>query len=108
MSETSEASTPSSVTGETSSSQETSQTGNPQSGQMATAAGNFNIPPPANFNPKTEDWNQWISRYELFEAATQRDGLPDKVRINTLLYVCLLYTSPSPRDQRGSRMPSSA
>ena len=24
------------------------------------------------------------------------------------LFVCLLYTSPSPRDQRGSRMPSSA
>ena len=24
------------------------------------------------------------------------------------LYPCLLYTSPSPRDQRGSRMPSSA
>ena len=24
------------------------------------------------------------------------------------LQVCLLYTSPSPRDQRGSRMPSSA
>ena len=24
------------------------------------------------------------------------------------LYFCLLYTSPSPRDQRGSRMPSSA
>ena len=39
---------------------------------------------------------------------------PDKVP-NTyflgasgILYVCLLYTSPSPRDQRGSRMPSSA
>ena len=27
---------------------------------------------------------------------------------NGLLYNCLLYTSPSPRDQRGSRMPSSA
>ena len=26
----------------------------------------------------------------------------------TVPYVCLLYTSPSPRDQRGSRMPSSA
>ena len=26
----------------------------------------------------------------------------------TLSKVCLLYTSPSPRDQRGSRMPSSA
>ena len=25
-----------------------------------------------------------------------------------LFYGCLLYTSPSPRDQRGSRMPSSA
>ena len=25
-----------------------------------------------------------------------------------LVYLCLLYTSPSPRDQRGSRMPSSA
>ena len=25
-----------------------------------------------------------------------------------LLQLCLLYTSPSPRDQRGSRMPSSA
>ena len=27
---------------------------------------------------------------------------------STLSNVCLLYTSPSPRDQRGSRMPSSA
>ena len=25
-----------------------------------------------------------------------------------LFLICLLYTSPSPRDQRGSRMPSSA
>ena len=29
----------------------------------------------------------------------ETDGMP---------YCCLLYTSPSPRDQRGSRMPSSA
>ena len=27
---------------------------------------------------------------------------------NELVVYCLLYTSPSPRDQRGSRMPSSA
>ena len=26
----------------------------------------------------------------------------------SVLNICLLYTSPSPRDQRGSRMPSSA
>ena len=29
-------------------------------------------------------------------------------KINGRWYNCLLYTSPSPRDQRGSRMPSSA
>ena len=30
------------------------------------------------------------------------------VAIVTEILICLLYTSPSPRDQRGSRMPSSA
>ena len=34
-------------------------------------------------------------------SAVSQDG-------RTLIYTCLLYTSPSPRDQRGSRMPSSA
>ena len=34
-------------------------------------------------------------------AATQGPGSP-------AMWTCLLYTSPSPRDQRGSRMPSSA
>ena len=29
-------------------------------------------------------------------------------KIHKMSYDCLLYTSPSPRDQRGSRMPSSA
>ena len=29
-------------------------------------------------------------------------------KVKTLYNPCLLYTSPSPRDQRGSRMPSSA
>ena len=28
--------------------------------------------------------------------------------VELTVYTCLLYTSPSPRDQRGSRMPSSA
>ena len=28
--------------------------------------------------------------------------------VEAVEYLCLLYTSPSPRDQRGSRMPSSA
>ena len=34
-------------------------------------------------------------------ADFNQDGVPE-------VYICLLYTSPSPRDQRGSRMPSSA
>ena len=36
--------------------------------------------------------------------------LPDANEVAAVLLdlTCLLYTSPSPRDQRGSRMPSSA
>ena len=39
-------------------------------------------------------------------------GVPVQTRalsgVDSLYSICLLYTSPSPRDQRGSRMPSSA
>ena len=46
------------------------------------------------------------------DAAVDALGLSEKNRAeahaNTQLFSCLLYTSPSPRDQRGSRMPSSA
>ena len=40
-------------------------------------------------------------------AADQVQKLDKKDRV-IYIYACLLYTSPSPRDQRGSRMPSSA
>ena len=33
---------------------------------------------------------------------------PTAIFANMKAFLCLLYTSPSPRDQRGSRMPSSA
>ena len=33
---------------------------------------------------------------------------PGNLANELVSYTCLLYTSPSPRDQRGSRMPSSA
>eukprot|EP00829_Urostomides_striatus_P001988 TRINITY_DN12153_c0_g1_i1.p1 TRINITY_DN12153_c0_g1~~TRINITY_DN12153_c0_g1_i1.p1 ORF type:complete len:150 (+),score=64.33 TRINITY_DN12153_c0_g1_i1:27-452(+) len=36
------------------------------------------------------------------------DKTPIPPKDTPQLYICLLYTSPSPRDQRGSRMPSSA
>ena len=54
---------------------------------MAMAAKNLSIPPPVYFNPKIDDWNRCFSRYELFETASQRDGLSHKVRTNTLSYV---------------------
>ena len=72
---------------ETSSSTGSIQTDNAQSGSMKMAAANFNISPPAKFDPKTDNWDHWIQRYELFEATTEHDGLSDKVRINTLIYV---------------------
>ena len=37
----------------------------------------------------------------------QRDASPQSLAKH-LRYICLLYTSPSPRDKRQSRMPSSA
>ena len=77
------------------------------------------------------DWN--IIDYEIqrdsanhphdvwFDDETLRDGLQSpsarnptiEQKIELIDYmerlgICLLYTSPSPRDQRGSRMPSSA
>ena len=41
-------------------------------------------------------------------AGGKRPVLPDYPRRGSAWTTCLLYTSPSPRDQRGSRMPSSA
>ena len=43
----------------------------------------------------------------LFEGTMDRE-IEGKGTAEYLWDACLLYTSPSPRDQRGSRMPSSA
>ena len=63
---------------------------------------------------------------QLYHCVFSTLGLPVRIKINnrkilegiaeycgcidrfTQMTICLLYTSPSPRDQRGSRMPSSA
>ena len=44
----------------------------------------------------------WESRYK------SQALLDEKAVLSAMAYVCLLYTSPSPRDKRQSRMPSSA
>ena len=59
--------------------------------------------PTSNDNP--------VTYKEAFPAAKEGDS--DKLLAmieaeENVLNICLLYTSPSPRDQRGSRMPSSA
>ena len=51
-------------------------------------------------NPKLSDWKRVVSA-----------SLNPKKEVNVAFvgkYTCLLYTSPSPRDYPGSRMPSSA
>ena len=44
----------------------------------------------------------------LPDAEEQAAIISTFVRITVLAWSCLLYTSPSPRDKRQSRMPSSA
>ena len=51
-----------------------------------------------------------LSAYECgFEAFDDARGRFDvRFYLVAILFICLLYTSPSPRDKRQSRMPSSA
>ena len=55
----------------------------------------------------------WMGRNETLNDAPVLQAAHRAYRekggsMNALITSCLLYTSPSPRDQRGSRMPSSA
>ena len=49
---------------------------------------------------------------DCLDTDSDNDGCPDAIEaagsFTATDLTCLLYTSPSPRDQRGSRMPSSA
>ena len=50
-----------------------------------------------------------IAKQALKERRTIREVVLERGHVDSgKLTLCLLYTSPSPRDQRGSRMPSSA
>ena len=46
----------------------------------------------------------------LIKRSSRKEELEEEFKIEEMssISTCLLYTSPSPRDQRGSRMPSSA
>ena len=49
-----------------------------------------------------------LGRIKIFDGVPLTYNTKKRVVVNDALKCCLLYTSPSPRDQRGSRMPSSA
>ena len=58
---------------------------------------------------------EYVEQFQLQYRYPPIEGLPiytgglvGYFGYDSMRYVCLLYTSPSPRDQRGSRMPSSA
>ena len=53
-----------------------------------------------NFKDSTKIFDQSIIQPLLNDGMITRN--------ETLYYICLLYTSPSPRDRTRSRMPSSA
>ena len=50
----------------------------------------------------------WTVDVDAIAAEARREPDYDALAKRAKAYACLLYTSPSPRDQRGSRMPSSA
>ena len=66
-----------------------------------------------NFNEKIESIENIFKNYlkkesDLFPVPLEYNKKINRKDIACIIYTCLLYTSPSPRDQRGSRMASSA
>ena len=61
----------------------------------------YEVAPSAADKEKDEDDAGLLPAVSQGDNATAKD-------VETTQHFCLLYTSPSPRDQRGSRMPSSA
>ena len=52
-------------------------------------------------------WNEKNNSFHCF-SCNRNYGIIDLYLDQGMTYICLLYTSPSPRDKRQSRMPSSA
>ena len=72
-----------------------------------------NLPTPVKEKPvSTFSVDVDTASYSFLRASINSGKLPQRssIRLEEMInyFPCLLYTSPSPRDQRGSRMPSSA
>ena len=57
-------------------------------------------------HPNFKEAKPWMNRYYVLMRYRPK-WFPFNILIHEML-ACLLYTSPSPRDVRSSRMPSSA
>ena len=71
--------------------------------QLATMAGNE-----GSLDSATVVLGDFVARSSTAGDAAARARRRETARDVEPARACLLYTSPSPRDQRGSRMPSSA
>ena len=65
---------------------------------------------PFRVKSRTRSWqlNSAPSKLHGNETCNEKVVYSERCQKQHNRYTCLLYTSPSPRDQRGSRMPSSA
>ena len=80
--------------------------GYPMAGYISKAGHNVTV-----FNRTKSKAEKWIEEYKGKIAETPAEAAKDAEYIFTCVgndNDCLLYTSPSPRDPKTSRMPSSA
>ena len=61
-----------------------------------------------NIEPLTDHQEEFFTAYAEGKNCVLHGAAGTGKTFIVLYNACLLYTSPSPRDQRGSRMPSSA
>ena len=57
---------------------------------------------------KTKNMGAYLRKMAIDGYIVNTDTTPLKKQYEEMHKICLLYTSPSPRDMRRSRMPSSA
>ena len=55
----------------------------------------------------SQNMNKYVKN-NIISQKWENDNLHFRLKSDTIFKSCLLYTSPSPRDNRVSRMPSSA
>ena len=77
--------------------------GYPMAGYISKAGHNVTV-----FNRTASNADKWLTEYNGLKADTPAKATAGADYIFTCVGNCLLYTSPSPRDKRQSRMPSSA